>query len=85
MDLGGIDELAVLARTWLQAVSDDRSVVFGLSYGTVLSGALHQSLSLAHARELAGRTLDLESAYKQLLISRASLWAAVLKIRNNDT
>ena len=50
-----------------------------------MTGVLHPSLSLAQARELAGSTLDLESACKQLLVSKASLWASVLKIRNGDT
>ena len=76
---------AVLAHAWLQAVSDDRTAALVLSDGTELTGVLHPSLSLAQARELAGRTLDLESAYKQLLVSKASLWASVLKIRNGDT
>ena len=85
VDLGGVDELAVLSRTWLQAISDDRKVCFKLSDGRVISGTLHASLTLACARALAGRTLDLESAYKQLLVRKANLWAAVLKIHNTDT
>ena len=85
VDLGGIDELAVLSRSWLQAISDDRVVSFTLSDGSILAGTLHDSLTLAQARSLAGRTLDLESAYKQLLVSTSSLWAAVLKIHNMDT
>ena len=76
---------AVLAHAWLQAVSDDRTAALVLSDGTELTGVLHPSLSLAQARGPAGGTLDLESACKQLLVSEASLWASVLKIRNGDT
>ena len=72
VDLGGIDELAVLSRSWLESITDDRVVSFKLSEGKVLTGKLHDSLTLVQARTLAGRTLDLESAYKQLLVSSSS-------------
>jgi hypothetical protein len=84
VDLGGIDELAVLARSWLEAVRDDRAVEVRLSSGKVLRGTLHASLTLKDARSLVGRTLDLEAAYKQLLVSESSRWAAVIRIWNAD-
>ena len=66
IDLGGIDELAVLCRTILQMITDDRRVTIKLSTGKVLRGMLNPTLSLDQARDLVGRTLDLESAYKHL-------------------
>ena len=84
VSLGGIDELAALARTMLQMVSDEGWVEVTLSNGTVLSGKLHDSLTVEEARQLAGRTLDLKSAYKQLLIHRTSEWAAVVAVTDPE-
>lgn len=84
LDLGGIDSVAILARTSLEAVSDDWSVRLTLSDGTCFEGELHASLSLDAARTLHARTLDLDAAYEQLLVSRASLWCSVLAIEDPD-
>ena len=62
IDLGGVNGLAVLARTFLEMVSDDKCFRVDLSDGTVLSGWLHSSLTVPQARHLVGRTLDLEFA-----------------------
>ena len=82
LDLGGVDEVVVLCRALVEAVFDDRTVVLRLSCGAELRGVLHHSLTVQQARTLVGRTLDLEAAYKQMLISKASQWAGVLSVRN---
>ena len=82
LDLGGVDEIAVLARTMLECVQDDRTVILRLSDGTELRGELSLELDVAEARLIVGRTLDLESAYKQCLVAKTSLWASVLAIAN---
>ena len=75
LDLGGVDEYVILARAILEAVHDDRCVVFTLSDGSELRGFLHESWTVESARTLSGRTLDLQNAYKQLLVALPSLWA----------
>ena len=82
IDLGGVDEVAVLSRKILRTASADRKVEIKLSTGKLLRGVLHISLTVAQATALVGRTLDLESAYKQLLVARGSAWGAVLNIFN---
>jgi hypothetical protein len=61
VDLGGVDEYAVLARTLLEMLKDDRSATVSLICGTVRAGVLHASLSLSEARTLSGRTIDRHS------------------------
>ena len=80
LDLPGVDGVSVLARTFVGATLDDRSVSLKLSDGSLLVGVLHESLTVEDARKLQGRTLDLEAAYKQMLTSKSSLWASVLAI-----
>ncbi|CAE7638477.1 Abcb1a [Symbiodinium sp. CCMP2592] len=82
LDLGGVDEVVVLCRAFVEAVFEDRTVVLRLSSGTELRGLLHSSLTVQQAKTLVGRTLDLEAAYKQMLIAKASQWAGVLTVRN---
>ena len=80
LDLPGIDGIATTARTWVESVGNDRIVRMKLSDGRVLTGPLHRDLSVEDAKALRGRTLDLESAYKQLLTAKASLWCSVLAV-----
>ncbi|CAE8637616.1 unnamed protein product [Polarella glacialis] len=61
-------------------VCDDRSVVLTLSSGKTLRGTLRESLSIVQARDVCGRTLDLESAYRQLFTSPVSGWAGVIVV-----
>lgn len=53
-----------------------------LSDGSRLSGMLHPSIGASECRRLVGRTLDLEAAYKQVLVSKSSLWTSVLAIED---
>ena len=82
LDLAGIDGVSTMARTWLESIGDQCNVCFRLSNGMVLRGKLHDSLLGGKAFCIKGRTLDLDSAYKQILTSKASLWCSVLAIEN---
>ena len=78
--LDGVDGVSVMARAMMEAVDDDLQVRVVLKDGSKLCGPLHASLSLTTARALCGRTLDLEAAYKQLLVRESSLWCSVLLV-----
>ena len=80
LDLDGVDGISVLCRTAVEAVQDDRQVVLNLKDGSQLCSRLHESLSVTQARSLHGRTLDLEAAYKQMLVRESSLWTSVLLV-----
>ena len=77
LDLSGIDGFAVLARTMLECVNESGVVSMQLGDGELLEGHLHPTIAFAQSRELRGRTLDLDAAYKQMLVCKSSLWAAV--------
>eukprot|EP00438_Fugacium_kawagutii_P011611 Skav216067 [mRNA] locus=scaffold389:28036:29832:+ [translate_table: standard] len=84
LDLPGVDGISLVARTMIEAVKDDGTVVLTLSDGSSLNGYLHNSMSVREARTLVGRTLDLDAAYKQMLVAKQSLWASVLAIEDPD-
>ena len=50
VDLPGIDGMAILARTFLDSVSDNGKVKIPLSNGLFLKGMLHDSLDVSVAR-----------------------------------
>ena len=80
LSLDGVDGMSFLSRIFLEAVSDDRQVSIPMPGGGCLSEVLHPSLTVDDARDLRGRTLDLEAAYKQMLVRESSLWASILLI-----
>ena len=82
---GGVDLLVNVAKAILGAVAKNRSVTIELSDGTVLNGHLHASLTLDAAKSLVGRTLNLSNAYRQLFVSPASDWCAVVATTNPKT
>lgn len=77
-----MDNIAVLARAFAGAVKADHTVEFDLADGSQLKGTLHRSLSAEAATTLMGRTLDLDAAYKQMLVKVSSLWASVLRVHD---
>lgn len=81
LELDGVDGIAVLARAMMGAISDDRRVCLQLKDGSQLIGTLRESLSLDDARTMLGRALDLDAAYKRLMVRKSSLWASVLQVR----
>ena len=84
LELDGVDGIAVLARTFVECVKPCRTVTFAMKDGSKLEGVLHPSLDFHEARSLVGRTLDLEAAYKQLLVKESSLWSSVLMVRDPE-
>ena len=85
LDLGGVDQIASVTKAIVYSIGDDRTVKFVLSDGSTLEGMLHPSLSIDLARTLVGRTLDMSSAYRQLIISVASEWFSVVATYNPNT
>ena len=65
IDLGGVDEVAGLAKWWYQALDASGGVNVDLGDGRVLQGRLAQAWPPGEARRLRGRTVDLSHAYKQ--------------------
>ena len=82
LELPGIDGVAVLSRTMLESVSSTGVVKIKLSTGKFLKGLLHPSLTVEQSRTLVGRTLDLDSAYKQVLVSLDTMWTSVLAVED---
>ena len=82
LDLDGIDGISVLARCFAESVTSDGFVQIRLSDGSVRRGKLHSSFSVSSARSIGGRTLDLEAAYKQVLVAKSSLWCNVLAVED---
>ena len=80
LELEGVDGISVLARTFLEATDDQGVVSVTLKDGSRRVGKLHPSLTVAQARSLGGRTLDLDAAYKQVLVSKATQWCNVIAV-----
>ena len=75
--LGGVDEVACLARRLAAAGDNDGKVRVELPDGTLLEGELHDYFR-ANKRALMGRALDLSAAYRQLPVHPESLKHAVI-------
>ncbi|CAL1130530.1 unnamed protein product [Cladocopium goreaui] len=82
LDLEGVDGISVLARTFVEATSDDGVVSVTLKDGSRLVGQLHGDFTVESARSIGGRTLDLDAAYKQVLVAKSSLWCNVLAVED---
>lgn len=65
-------------------VGADRSVAVTLSIGETLRGSLRATWSVSQARSLVVRTLDLKSAYRQLLVRRDKRWCNIVQVFNTD-
>ncbi len=70
--------MASMTKAWLDAVKPDRYLKLVSSTGKVYERALHSSQSLAAARDLVGRTLDLSGACRQIAVAASSEWCAVI-------
>jgi len=62
VDLGGVDAVVGIAKTWLEQPGPDGVVSITLSSGKTLRGPLHESYKERQSRRLQGRALDLRSA-----------------------
>jgi hypothetical protein len=69
----------------LQAVGVDRAVSVAISSGEILRGVLHHEFTVEQARTIVGKTLDLDAAHRQLIISRRSSWCLVQATYNPET
>ena len=65
INLGGIDEIAAMIRTWISC-STNGIVSVTLSTGERLEAPLHSDFGDLSARALVGKCVDLESAYRQV-------------------
>ena len=63
LDLAGVDDISVLARTFAEASGADGSVRLTRVNGATMEGIVHPSLS-GLSRDIGGRTLDLGSVSK---------------------
>ena len=79
-----LDEVAVMAKAYLEGFKPDGSIQFDLPNGETLRGALNPSLTREQARRFTVRILDLKSAYKQQPSSRDTDWSAVIRVWNAD-
>ena len=80
LDLGGVDEVVLLAAAWMRAFGKaEDEVRVGLSSGMVLEGKKCEEFRGAGLC-LSGRCLDLKSAYKQLALSPADRSCAVIAV-----
>ena len=77
----GIDAILSLVKCLAAAVTDDREV----SLPGCPAGVLHSSWTVAEASNIVGRTLDLESAYKNLIVDNADRKYAVIAVFNPAT
>ena len=82
VDCAGIDDISLVIRCLMEALSAGDELVLELSDGTLLSGRHHSFWSVKEHRQLSGRLLDLKSAYKQLAKRSTQSWATVIGVRN---
>lgn len=75
-----MDGIAILCRSFIDAVRPDGRVHLELADGQCLDGRLRETLRKRTGVSLCGRTLDLEAAYKQMLVKQSSLWASNLVV-----
>ena len=81
LDISGVDGISVLARTFVEAVQGE-DVSITTTAGSKWSDKLHPTWEPREARTLGGRTSDLAAAYKQMLVSKRSLWCSVLAVED---
>ena len=84
VNLGGVDEIAAILRTFLEAIKSDGSVVIHLSDGSVLRGRLPPGVSPAMAKRLPGKCIDLKSAYRQMARSPEHAVFSIIAVFNPD-
>ena len=83
VDLGGVDEIASIIRTWAVSTKDGRVKVV-LENGKVLEGELHHDFQKDSGYKLLGKCLDLESAYRQVGILEAHKKYCVVAVWDSE-
>jgi len=85
VDVGGVDDIVGLAKAWIEAVDPvTRAVRVELSSGRALRGELHPEWSLEEVRDLRGRSVDLEKAFKQIARSPAHGALSIIAVWNPE-
>ena len=79
VNLAGIDGVAGIAKTWMDAMATDTARVT-LESGLGKEGEVHHEFWGAEARGLQGRAIDLRRAFKQLPIAPNMASVAVIVI-----
>jgi hypothetical protein len=82
VDCAGIDDICLVVRCLMEALNAGDELVLELSDGTCLRGRRHAFWAAKEHRQLAGRLLDLKSAYKQLARRSTQSWATVIGVKN---
>ena len=82
--MGGVDELAGLARACMDGLGDSEVVVIRNVSGMTFTGTRHGSLRDKRARVLLGKTLDLRSAYRQFPTRPSNAWTQIMGIWDPD-
>ena len=82
LSLDSIDDYISIARCWLNAVSEEDTVMVTLSSGDTLEGTLHSEWRDKSFKSLFGKTFDLTSAYKQLARSPADAMFTTIAVFN---
>ena len=80
--LHDVDYFVALCNFVARAVTSEKTVALKLLCGQVLQGPVHADFS--NSVSWVGRCLDLEKAYKQVPISKASLPYSVLMVRRPE-
>jgi hypothetical protein len=78
LNLGGVDEVVSLASAFMQCASGQWETLESLEGRTY---PIKRHADWVNKRvDLVGRTLDLKSAYRQLGVSTADSWAAIIAV-----
>jgi len=85
VDLGGVDEPTALGRAYLEAVQPDGTVVVRLRSGVVLRGKLPPGVTREDVLKLAGKCVDLKSAYRQIARAPAQARFAIIAVFNPES
>ena len=85
MALGGVDEIVAIANLYASSVTADGRVEMESSGGGTRSGLLHPDWKAGLSLRLKGRTVDLKSAYKQLVRARADSMISIIAVFDPST
>ena len=85
ISLGGVDACIALGKCMCSCVDDNGNVAVPDGFGGIMAGTLHPSWTISQARQLEGRCVDLQSAYKNLVRCHEDAPFSVIGIWNPHT
>ena len=85
IDLGGVDRVVGIAKTWLDAVGEDGWTKVKLSTGEELQGQVHEDFRTLKSRAPVGRAVDISKAFKQLAPHPSMQHLTVIFLANPHT